>query len=129
MHDGRSDGAPSRLRKPTQASIDESLALRTRWNGAADGRLRAAFAPRFAVSCSRELLEAVGRAVGRATELLVHTHASESRDELDVVRALSGGLDNVEYLAPASAWRRRGCARRTASGSTSANSDCSPSTT
>ena len=53
------DQVPSRLQEKTRASIDESLALRTRWEGAANGRLRAAFAPRFAVSCSRELLESV----------------------------------------------------------------------
>ena len=45
-------------------SIDESLALKKRWDGAANGRLHAAFAPRFAVSCSRDLLEAVAVAVG-----------------------------------------------------------------
>src|SRR5262245_26291032 len=47
---------PGRLREETRRSIDESLALHARWNGAHNGRLRAAFAPRFAVSCSRELL-------------------------------------------------------------------------
>ena len=50
---------PARLLEQTTASIDESLALAARWHGRANGRLRAAFAPRFAVSCSRELLEAV----------------------------------------------------------------------
>ena len=50
---------PARLQEKTRASIDESVALRKRWDGAANGRLHAAFAPRFAVSCSRELLEAV----------------------------------------------------------------------
>jgi 5-methylthioadenosine/S-adenosylhomocysteine deaminase len=30
---------------------------------------------------------------------LVHTHASESRDEVEVVRQLSGGFSNLEYLA------------------------------
>src|SRR5713101_7754159 len=44
---------PRRLQEQTRASIDESVALRKRWDGAANGRLRAAFAPRFAVSCSR----------------------------------------------------------------------------
>src|ERR1700732_3067765 len=53
--------APRRLQETTQASIDESLAIRRRWNGAANGRLRAAFAPRFVVSCSRELLGGVAR--------------------------------------------------------------------
>src|SRR5262245_31295532 len=50
---------PRRLQEPTTASIEESLAIRKRWNGTSHGRIRAAFAPRFAVSCSRELLEAV----------------------------------------------------------------------
>ena len=89
---------PARLREQTLQSIDESVALHKRWHGAAGGRLRAAFAPRFAVSCSRELLEAVG-SLSTAGGILVHTHASESRDEVEVVRQLSGGLSNLEYLA------------------------------
>ncbi len=97
MMDAAGD-APARLREETQRSIDESLALKKRWDGAADGRLHAAFAPRFAVSCSRDLLEAVA-ALSADEHALVHTHASESRNEVEVVRALSGGFSNVEYLA------------------------------
>ena len=89
---------PRRLQEKTSASIDESLAIRRRWDGAAGGRLRAAFAPRFAVSCSRELLEAVA-SLSREHSALVHTHASESRDEIALVRQMSGGLSNLEYLA------------------------------
>jgi 5-methylthioadenosine/S-adenosylhomocysteine deaminase len=89
---------PPRLQEKTQASIDESVALRTRWDGRANGRLRAAFAPRFAVSCSRELLEAVAD-LSRRDRVIVHTHASENRDEIEVVRRLSGGMSNLEYLA------------------------------
>jgi 5-methylthioadenosine/S-adenosylhomocysteine deaminase len=92
------DQVPLRLQEKTQRSIDESLALIKRWDGAAGGRLRAAFAPRFAVSCSRELLEAVAALAARE-HTLVHTHASESRDEVEVVRHLSGGHTNLEYLA------------------------------
>ncbi len=92
------EDVPSRLREDTQHSIDESVALRDRWHGAAGGRLHAAFAPRFAVSCSRELLEAVADLSTRQGAL-VHTHASESREEIEVVRRLSGGLSNLEYLA------------------------------
>jgi 5-methylthioadenosine/S-adenosylhomocysteine deaminase len=90
--------APARLREPTKRSIDESLAIRKRWDGSANGRLRAAFAPRFAVSCSRELLEAVAD-LSRRDGVLVHTHASESKTEIDIVRRLSGGYSNLEYLA------------------------------
>ena len=90
--------APKRLHERTQNSLDESLSIRARWDGAANGRLRAAFAPRFAVSCSRSLLEAVA-SLSREHQALVHTHASESRDEIALVRDLSGGMTNVEYLA------------------------------
>ena len=93
-----SDDAPARLREETRRSLDESLALKKRWDGAADGRLHAAFAPRFAVSCSRDLLEAVASLSNRE-HAIVHTHASESRDEVEAVRALSGGFSNLEYLA------------------------------
>jgi cytosine/adenosine deaminase-related metal-dependent hydrolase len=89
---------PARLREKTRASIDESVAIRRRWDGAHNGRLRAAFAPRFAVSCSRELLESVAD-LSAHDRALVHTHASESRDEIAIVRQQSGGLDNIAYLA------------------------------
>lgn len=90
--------APVRLREQTGRSIDESLALRRAWHGRANGRIRAAFAPRFAVSCSRELLEAVA-SLSADHQALVHTHASESREEIALVRARSGGLNNLAYLA------------------------------
>ena len=89
---------PARLQEKTRASIDESVALRKRWNGKANGRLHAAFAPRFAVSCSRDLLEAVAELSTR-DRVIVHTHASENRDEVELVRRLSGGFSNLEYLA------------------------------
>jgi 5-methylthioadenosine/S-adenosylhomocysteine deaminase len=88
---------PKRLQEQTQASIDESLAIRKTWDGAANGRLHAAFAPRFAVSCSRELLEAVAH-LSDQHHALVHTHASESRDEIAIVKQISGGLSNLEYF-------------------------------
>ncbi len=89
---------PPRLQEKTQASIDESVAIRKRWDGAHHGRLHAAFAPRFAVSCSRALLEAVAD-LSSAHGALVHTHASESQDEQVIVRKMSGGLGNLEYLS------------------------------
>ena len=102
------DNVPARLREETRRSLDESVSLRQRWDGAAGGRLRAAFAPRFAVSCSRELLEAVAD-LSAGQHALVHTHASESREEIEVVRRLSGGLSNLEYLASANLATPRLC--------------------
>src|SRR5688572_15171467 len=51
LMDERGD-APERLYQPTREALDESLALHKRWHGAANGRLRTALAPRFALSCS-----------------------------------------------------------------------------
>ncbi len=107
MMDADAD-VPARLRERTRESIRESEALRRRWHGAAHGRLRAAFAPRFAVSCTRDLLESVGE-LSKETGAIVHTHASESRDEVTVVRGLSG-MDNIEYLAATGLATERLCA-------------------
>lgn len=102
------DLAPARLKEDAGAAIEESLALHKRWHGAANGRLRVALAPRFAVSCSRDLLEMVADTADRHG-LLVHTHASENRDEVEVVRRLSG-MSNLDYLASAGLATDRLCA-------------------
>lgn len=100
--------APERLCEPWRAGIDASRDLQRRWHGHADGRLRIAFAPRFAVSCSRPLLEAVA-AESAASGLLVHTHASENRDEVALVREQTG-LGNMAYLAEVGLASSRLCA-------------------
>ena len=96
LMDERGD-APSRLYQPMQDALDESMALHKRWHGAAGGRLSTALAPRFALSCSPALLEATA-ALSDAHHMLVHTHASEQREEIAAVRQMSG-MDNVAYLA------------------------------
>jgi 5-methylthioadenosine/S-adenosylhomocysteine deaminase len=88
---------PARLLEETARSIDESVAIAKRWHGRANGRLRAAFAPRFAVSCSRELLEAVADLSARH-QLVIHTHASENRDEIALIKSRTG-RKNIDYLA------------------------------
>jgi 5-methylthioadenosine/S-adenosylhomocysteine deaminase len=95
MMDG-DPSVPSRLFEQTKHSIDESVELADRWHGRANGRLMAALAPRFAPTCTRELLEAVGE-ISRARGLLIHTHASENRDEIAMVRSLTG-QQNIAYL-------------------------------
>jgi len=91
------DAVPARLLENTAHSIDESVAIAKRWHGRANGRLRAAFAPRFAVSCSRELLEAVGT-LAAEHDLVIHTHASENRDEVALIKSRTG-RKNIDYLA------------------------------
>jgi 5-methylthioadenosine/S-adenosylhomocysteine deaminase len=91
------NAVPARLLEDTAHSITESVEIAKRWHGRANGRLRAAFAPRFAVSCSRELLEAVA-SLSREHQLVVHTHASENRDEVALIRSRTG-RKNIDYLA------------------------------
>lgn len=87
---------PAALNEATGVSIAESLALLERWHNRADGRIRYCFAPRFAVSCTRELLEQVAH-LARAHGVLVHTHASENLDEIAMVERATGKR-NIEYL-------------------------------
>ena len=96
MMDAPDAGAPARLHEETRRSIDESVALHRRWHDTSGGRIRAAFAPRFAVSCSRNLLEGVA-SLSRDEHALVHIHASEQREEIDLVRSATG-RSNIEYL-------------------------------
>ncbi len=90
------NGVPEALSEETEDSISESLDLLERWNGRAEGRIRYCFAPRFAVSCTRELLERVAR-LSRELGVMVHTHASENRDEIAMVERATGKR-NIEYL-------------------------------
>jgi 5-methylthioadenosine/S-adenosylhomocysteine deaminase len=92
----KGDEVPAALREETENSIQESLALLERWHGRDGGRVRHCFAPRFAVSCTRELLERVAR-LARERGVMVHTHASENRTECEMVERETG-LRNVEYL-------------------------------
>jgi 5-methylthioadenosine/S-adenosylhomocysteine deaminase len=107
LMDERGD-APARLYQPMREALDEALAMHKRWHGAADGRIRTALAPRFALSCSPALLEATA-ALSEEHGLIVHTHASEQREEIAVVRERTG-LDNVAYLASLGLASERLCA-------------------
>ncbi len=82
------------LSEPTEASLRGACDEADRWHGR--GRLRYAFAPRFVPSCSAELLTTVAQEA-RRRGCLVHTHASENRDEVALVRRMTG-RDNVIYL-------------------------------
>lgn len=82
------------LGEATLASLESAAALRDRWHGR--GRLRYAFAPRFVPSCSDELLRRTAEEA-RRTGCLLHTHASENRGEVALVREITGA-DNVVWL-------------------------------
>jgi len=69
------DEVPATLMEQTQDSIKESVRLLEKWHGKADGRIQYAFCPRFAVSCTDDLLREVSR-LSYQYDVTVHTHAS-----------------------------------------------------
>jgi 5-methylthioadenosine/S-adenosylhomocysteine deaminase len=92
----KGDDVPKALHEVTEASIAESLRLLESWNGKAGGRIGYCFAPRFALSCTNELLERVGT-LARERGVIVHTHASENKNECTIVENETGQR-NVSYL-------------------------------
>jgi 5-methylthioadenosine/S-adenosylhomocysteine deaminase len=88
MMDG-GDGVPNGLRETTEASLDASARLAKTWGGAGDGRIGYAYAPRFALSCTRELLEAVADITTRLG-LTIHTHSNENIAERTLIEGATG---------------------------------------
>jgi 5-methylthioadenosine/S-adenosylhomocysteine deaminase len=88
---------PADLVESTRASLDASADLLKRWNKSGAGRISYAYAPRFALSCTRELLEAVGM-LAKMSETLVHTHSNESVEERAAVQGVTG-MSPIGYLA------------------------------
>lgn len=68
-------------------SLDQTRRLIARWHGAAGGRLEYAVSPRFAVSCSPELMRAAGD-LAREHGTWIQTHLSENHLEIQTVREL-----------------------------------------
>ena len=93
----RGDGVPAKLRETTSESLRESERLARTWTASSSGRLGYAFAPRFILSCSEELIRGAA-ALARDLSCLVHTHAAEHAGEREAVRALLGAED-VAILA------------------------------
>jgi cytosine/adenosine deaminase-related metal-dependent hydrolase len=79
------DDIPASLAESRVESIRESLALATRWDGRANGRIRYAFCPRFALSCSTSLLREVGE-ICTDRGYILHTHTNETEWEVSEVR-------------------------------------------
>jgi guanine deaminase len=111
-----------------ETSLRQSADLCARWHGRDDGRLRYAFTPRFAVSCSREMLRESAQLAAQ-TGAYWQTHLSEDRHELDEVARLfpeaadyldvydrAGGLGARTILAHAIHLSEREVARLAESG-------------
>jgi guanine deaminase len=89
-------GAPDALLLPAREALAASADLMRRWHEHDGGRLRVSLVPRFALSCSPELLRGAG-AMAREHDLWIQTHISENREEiLATLAAFPGCADYLE---------------------------------
>ena len=93
LMDRKSSSGP--LYEETKVSLKEMDQLIEKYHQSTD-RLHYAICPRFAISCTEKILkESADRQ--KSLGLLVHTHASESKEEIAVVKKRTG-KDNVAYF-------------------------------
>lgn len=90
------DDVPPSLREETDASIAESIELLKKWHMKDGGRIRYAFTPRFVVSCTHDLFVRV-KELAKEYNVMIHTHASENRGEIELVEKMRG-MRNIIYL-------------------------------
>ncbi|WP_175640308.1 5'-deoxyadenosine deaminase [Metabacillus schmidteae] len=92
----KGDEVPLPLQEKTERSIKESVDLLEKWHNYDSGRIKYAFSPRFVVSCTEQLLREV-QSLSDYYNVMVHTHASENRGEIDIVQKETG-MRNIVYL-------------------------------
>lgn len=66
------------------------------WHGKCGGRIQVSLCPRFALSCSEDLLRATAK-LSNELGLIHHTHASENRRECEWIQR-KFGQSNIEFL-------------------------------
>lgn len=79
--------SPEGLCENTHQSLKDSEGLCGKWHGACGGRLKYAFTPRFAPTCSEELLLEVGR-LAQEARAYIQTHIAETRAENERVHEI-----------------------------------------
>lgn len=94
MMDG--DDTIDSLKESTDAALKTSCELLERWHNKDNDRIKYAFAPRFSLSCSEELMKETGK-LATEYKVIYHTHAAENKDEVELVKQ-KFGKRNIEYF-------------------------------
>ena len=85
------------FKESTEQSLSTSYDLAKSFHNSAEGRIRYGFAPRFALSCSEELLKDTLKMMDDFEGSLYHTHSSENRDEIEAVKR-KYGRENIQFF-------------------------------
>ncbi|MCC6809241.1 MAG: amidohydrolase family protein [Deltaproteobacteria bacterium] len=83
------EGAPKELLEDTDTALRTAEAQKQRWHDTSGGRVNFVYAPRFILSCTDALMRKVAER-SRADRVLIHTHASENKGEIEVVKQITG---------------------------------------
>ena len=98
---------PAALYETTDQAIGSSLTLLEKWHNKANGRIKYALAPRFALSCTKELLTETAK-LAEKYNIPYHTHAAETRHEIDVILQRYN-LRNISFFREIGASRANLC--------------------
>jgi len=79
--------SPKSLLEKTQDSLLESEKLIRKWHGKDNGRLQYALTPRFAITCSTDLMRGAA-ALAKKYGAYIQTHLSENKNEIAFVKKL-----------------------------------------
>lgn len=88
---------PADFTEETGRSIESSARLCEKWHMRENGRLRYAFTPRFAPTCSLELMHEVAR-LAASTGAYVHSHIAETKAECQLVKQRHPGYSDYFEL-------------------------------
>lgn len=85
------------FKSSTKSELQDVVQLAQNYHNFQNGRIKYAFAPRFVLSCSEELLKETKEIAKDFPGSLYHTHSSENINEIKEVRKRFG-KENIEYF-------------------------------
>ncbi len=85
------------FKESTEDSLSSTIELAKSFHNSENGRIKYGFAPRFVLSSSEGLMKETFNIMQDFEGSLYHTHSSENKGEIEVVRRMYG-KENIEYL-------------------------------
>ena len=85
------------FKETTEDSLNSSYQLSKEYHNSNGGRIKYGFAPRFVLSCTKNLLKDTAAMMNDFKGSLYHTHSSENKSEIETVRRITG-KENIEYF-------------------------------
>lgn len=91
----RGDNVPAPLLETLEDSLRDTYELGKKWHKR-EGRIYYAVTPRFAVSCTAELMKKASH-MARENGWYLQTHSNENKSEVELVKNITG-QSNIEFL-------------------------------